>query len=303
MSDYSTYRKTEYQKDLEYAKQFIFSFGSNYALGTRLFNRRVREATIIFYAFVRYADEIVDNPGEKMPGQTHETIDEFTAEWEGVINNGPSEETHSILRSNYWLFTQYDIPFDYTFDFLAAMKQDLTKARYKDYAELERYMWGSASIVGHVMTFIVGYTDKVAFDHARSLGEAMQLANFLRDVNEDYVDRDRIYLPQNQMSAFAVTDEMIAGQKMTPELFNFIKQYIEINEKLFDRGITGIKYLKSGKFSILLASRMYRENIRMLKKRDYDIFGPKIRLTNLYKACVLISTIVIYPFWLLKKKS
>jgi len=303
MSDYSTYLETEYQNDLDYTKQFIFSFGSNYSLGTRLFNRRVREATIIFYSFVRYADEIVDNPTETMTGQTHATIDEFVTEWEQVIEHGPDKKTHSILRSNYWLFKHYDIPFDYTFDFLAAMNQDLTKERYKNYAELEHYMWGSASIVGHVMTFIVGYNDKKSFDYAKALGEAMQLANFLRDVNEDYVERNRIYLPQNQMSAFGVTNEMIAGQKMTPELSNFIKQYIEINEKLFDKGIYGIKYLMSGKFSIFLASRMYRENIRLLKKRDYNIFGPKIRLTNIHKCWMLVSTIAIYPFWLLKKKS
>ncbi len=303
MSDYSTYLKTEYQNDLNYCKQFIFSFGSNYSLGTRLFNRHVREATIIFYAFVRYADEIVDNPDQTMNGQTHETLDEFIVEWEDVVKNGPNKNTHSTMRGNYWLFTQYDIPFDYSFDFLAAMKQDLAKSRYKNYAELQQYMWGSAAIVGHVMTFIIGYTNKIAFDHARALGEAMQLTNFLRDINEDYQERDRIYMPQDHMATFAVDNGMIAGQTMTPQLHNFLKHYVEKTEKLFTQGIDGLHYLKSGKFSILLASRMYRENIRILKKRDYDIFASKIRLTNIYKIWILLSTITIYPFWLLKKNS
>ena len=301
MSDYITYRQTEYQFDLNYCKQFIFSFGSNYALGTRLFNKRVREATIIFYAFVRYADEIVDNPDKKIYGQTHETLDEFIAEWKEVISNGPNTNSHQILRSSYWLFKKYDIPFDYTFDFLAAMKQDLIKTRYKNYAELENYMWGSASIVGHVMTFIVGYLDPIAFEHAKALGEAMQLANFLRDIDEDYVERDRIYMPQQHMATFGVHDQMIVDQKMTPELFNFLKHYIEHTERLFTKGINGIKYLQSGKFSILLASRMYRENIRILKKRDYDIFAGKICLSKLRKMRLLVSTVFIYPLWLLGK--
>jgi phytoene synthase len=301
MSDYTTYQQTEYQNDLNYCKQFIFSFGSNYALGTRLFKRQIREATIFFYAFVRYADEIVDNPNETVNGQTHSTIDEFIAEWEEVIEKGPTKKTHQILRSNYWLFKIYDIPFDYTFDFLLAMKQDLTKERYKTYPELEQYMWGSASIVGHVMTFIVGYRDKTAFDHAKALGEAMQLANFLRDIDEDYVKRNRIYMPQDHLATFAATEQMIHDRKMTPEFHNFLKQYVEKNEKLFQLGINGIKYLKSGKFSILLASRMYRENIRILKKREYNIFESKIRLTNRHKFWMLISTTLMYPIWVLKK--
>lgn len=302
MSDYNTYKATKYRHDLNYCKQFIFSFGSNYALATRLFNTRVREATIIFYAFLRYVDEIVDNPEKKMNGQTHTTIDVFIDEWKKTVNFGPNQDTHPILRSNYWLFTQYNIPFDYTFDFLDAMKQDLTKERYKNYAELENYMWGSASIVGHVMTFIVGYSDKVAFDHAKALGEAMQLANFLRDINEDYQERNRIYMPQEHLAVFGANEQMIINQEMTLELTNFLQFYIQKTEDLFKKGIDGIKYLQSGKFSILLASRMYRENIRILKNRNYDIFSSKIRLGNLRKITILISTICIYPFWLIKTK-
>ncbi|MFT6361142.1 MAG: phytoene synthase [Candidatus Paceibacteria bacterium] len=298
MKEYSTY-----PKDLEYCKQFIFSFGSNYALGTRLFNKRIREATIFFYSFVRYSDEIVDNPREKMPGQTHETLDEFISEWEEVIENGPTKESHPILRSNYWLFKKYEIPFGYTFDFLAAMKQDLTKERYKNYAELEHYMWGSASIVGHVMTFIVGYRDTIAFEHAKALGEAMQLTNFLRDIAEDYEERGRVYLPQNDTDTFGVTEEMIKDQVMTKELYNLTYFYAEKTEELFKEGIDGIKYLKAGKFSILLASRMYWENIRILKKRSFDIFGEKIRLSKIRRIQILFSTVCIFPFWLLKNKS
>ncbi|MFT4536865.1 MAG: phytoene synthase [Saprospiraceae bacterium] len=294
MSNYSTYKKTEYRDDLAYCKQFIFSFGSNYALGTRLFTKRVREATIFFYAFVRYADELVDNPDKKMEGQTHSNLDKFIEEWEDVIKHGLKKDSHSILRSNYWLFKKYEIPFYYTFDFLSAMKQDLEKSRYQNYAELENYMWGSASIVGHVMTYIVGYSDVVAFENAKALGEGMQLANFLRDVNEDYQERDRIYLPQDEMLTYGVTNKMIAQQKMTPELYNLIYYYVEKTEDLFTKGIDGIRYLENGRFSILLASRMYRENIRILKKRNYDLFGSKIRLSKYKKIQILLSTFVLY---------
>jgi len=302
MSDYSTYRQTEYHHDLQYSKQFIFSFGSNYSLGVKLFPKEIREATIFFYGFVRYADELVDNPHQKMPGQTHTSIDDFISEWKQVIEYGPTEKTHPILRSNYWVFKNNEIPFDYSFDFLDVMKQDLSIERYKDYAILEHYMWGSASVVGHVMTFIVGFSDARAFDHAKALGEAMQLANILRDISEDFIDRNRVYLPQNDMTLFAVTESMIAEKKMTPQLFNFVKHYTERTEILFNTGIDGIHYLNHGGFSVLLASRIYRENIRILKKRKYDIFAGKIKISKCKKIIILCTTIILYPVLMMKNK-
>ena len=295
MNDYITSALA--RSDFAYCKQFIFSFGSNYALGVRLFPKSIQRATIIFYAFVRYVDEIVDNPDQSIPGQTHASVDDFIRAWEQVMNHEPDENTHPVIRANYYLFLEYQIPFSYLDDFLVAMKQDMTKKRYHQYAELEHYMWGSATIVGHVMTYFVGYYDAAAFGDARALAEAMQLANFLRDVNEDYVDRDRIYLPLNDMELFGVSESDIVAGEMNDRLRNFIRHYVERTEKLFAQGISGLHFLKKGQFSILLASRMYRENIRILAKRDYDIFGQKIRLSKWHKIGILITTTIMYPFW------
>ena len=130
----------------------------------------------------------------------------------------------------------------------------------------------------------------------------MQLANFLRNINEDYQERNRIYIPQQDMTIFAVTEDMIQEQKMTKELKNLVHHYYERADTLFKKGINGIHDLVSGKFSILLASRMYRENIRILRRFNYNIFGKKIRLSRCKKIWILLTTVMIYPFWLLKNK-
>ncbi len=302
MNDYITYKKSHYSDDLKYLEKFIFSFGSNYALGVQLLPKKIREATIIFYGFVRYADELVDNPELQIPNKTHSNINTFIREWEQTLDHEPNKNTHPTIRAVYWLFLEYKIPFNYIEDFLYTMQQDIKKERYENYSELKKYMWGSASVIGHIMTYIIGYSNPICFDNAQALGEAMQLANFLRDINEDYQERNRIYLPQQDMFIFGVHDEMIENQIMTPGLRNLIHHYNDRTEGLFNKGIRGIKYLKHGKFSILLASRMYRENIRILRKRNFDIFGSKIRLSKWHKFRILISTIAIYPFWLLKNK-
>src|SRR4029079_2730893 len=100
-------------------------------------------------------------------------------------------------------------------DFLAAMTSDLDVDSYADMAALDRYMWGSASVIGlqvlHVLTTAPGVTREEAAPHAIALGEAFQLTNFLRDVAED-VDRGRVYLPEDLMAAHGATREPRAAR-------------------------------------------------------------------------------------------
>ena len=296
MEDYSTYLHSQYQADLEICKQYLFEYGSNYAAATKLFAKRQREATTIFYAFVRYPDELVDNPDQQHPGQTHRSLQEFITEWSDVVEQGPVSNTHPIIRAAYYFFKHYEIPFDYPKDFLNAMHQDLSKERYHSYKELVGYMWGSASTVGHAMTYVLAYKNKRAFEHAQALAEAMQLANFLRDIDEDYQERGRIYLPQQDMMVFGVDEDMIARQEMTDELRNLVKHYVERADGLFRKGNKGIKLLRSGQFQVYFASVRYRHYLSIIKSRNYDVFSSKIRLGLWNKVFVFLYAVISFPF-------
>ena len=74
-------------------------------------------------------------------------------------------------------------------------------------------MYGSASVVGLMMCYIVGYQDEesleVAKPYAIELGNAMQLTNFLRDIREDYVDIGRIYIPEQILRKHNLSHEDI----------------------------------------------------------------------------------------------
>ena len=100
---------------------------------------------------------------------------------------------------------RWQIPWD-TFDaFLESMAMDLTVTRYETYADLQRYMYGSAAVIGLQMLPILEPSDTAAAAAgAMKLGEAFQLANFIRDVGED-LDRGRIYLPLAELAEFGVT--------------------------------------------------------------------------------------------------
>lgn len=294
--DYSMYQKNLYSVDVLSLKHFIHTYNSNYALATMLFPKRIREATLILYSFVRYADELVDNPEKKIPGQTHAGIDEFVIEFNQVVSDGfVSNTNHPIIRANYFLFIEYNIPFNYLHDFLKVMADDRVLDKYHSYAELEHYMWGSATVVGHIMTYIIGYTDPSAFDHARALAEGMQLANFLRDINEDYQDRKRIYLPIQDQKVFGVNLESIKTQQMTPQLYNLINFYRKRAEGLFEKGIRGITLLnRSGRFPVLLAAYVYRYNLRILRVRKCNVFTTPIRISPWRKGLITVHALWDY---------
>lgn len=74
---------------------------------------------------------------------------------------------------------------------------------YETYDQLRTYMYGSAMVVGEMMCYVVGTHDiPAALPAAHALGEAMQLTNFLRDVREDRIDLQRIYMPNDDLGKY-----------------------------------------------------------------------------------------------------
>lgn len=279
----------QYLEDLSYCRGLLDSFSSNYSLALKLFPAKVQDQVSVFYAFLRYADELIDNPEKDFPGRSHGSLGAFVDEWKSLLEGQRDWSTaHSVMRATHQLFEQHSIDLGYLGDFIEAMQQDQTQQRYANYRELEEYMWGSAGIVGHVMAHILGYTDPTALNKAKSLGEAMQLANFLRDIDEDYQQRGRIYLPQDAMVKFQVSEDMLSDQRATPELRSLLRYYVRHTEQLFDEGDSGIPLLVQGRSAVAAASRIYRANLNILAGREYDPFGPTIRVPR-WKKILLIS--------------
>ena len=95
-------------------------------------------------------------------------------------------------------------------DFFASMRMDLTVRDYPDRAALDVYVHGSAEVIGLQVLPVLGTVVPAAeaAPYAAALGKAFQLTNFLRDVAED-LDRDRVYLPADELAAFGVDRELL----------------------------------------------------------------------------------------------
>ncbi|AQL43601.1 geranylgeranyl-diphosphate geranylgeranyltransferase [Halorientalis sp. IM1011] len=273
---------------LEASRQIHRRTGKTFYYATRLFPERIRHKTYVLYAFFRIADEVVDDEDNDLsPAEQRDRLERFR---EAAL--GRRETDDPVLQAFDDVRRETDVTEDDVDLFVDAMATDIEKHRYETYDELEAYMRGSASAVGYMMTGIMDVEDPdVARPHARALGEAFQLSNFLRDVREDVVDRDRIYLPRETLDQYGVTESEIENLEMSDGFRSAMIHEMARAEKLYREGVAGIKYLPEDcQFAVLLAAVLYADHHRLIRERDYDVLSETPDLSTTRKLWLIAKT-------------
>jgi phytoene synthase len=259
------------------ARRILRHHGKSYYFATRCFPPELQKSTCALYAFVRLPDEIVDNEPQSTPAELariREKLETWKCDWQRAYDEGGSN--HPILHIAALTFHQHKIPLEYSTAFVDAMIQDTHVARYETFTDLQQYMYGSAACVGLMMSHIIGFSDAVALKHATQLGEAMQLSNFLRDIEEDYFLRNRVYLPQDELREYSLCDDDIANKNFSPNFQRFMRFQIERASTLYDQANAGIAYLKpEGRFAVMAASTLYRAILLKLEKQNCNPFAGR----------------------------
>lgn len=267
------------------ARQLLRHHGKSYAFATRLFPKELQDSTGALYAFFRLPDEIVDNSPIETPADLENVkrrLDQFRDQWRLAHQTGNSSDP--ILRVVAVTFHKHQIPFHYSEDFLAAMIQDTHQARYADYADLEDYMYGSAAVVGLMMSHVIGFSDQTALEHAKKLGYAMQLTNFLRDIDEDFALRGRVYLPQDELARFGVNGGDIETRNFGPKFRALMEFQAARCHQLYEEADLGIPMLnQEGRFPVATASALYRAILGKLEEKEWNPFLGRVKTGKIEK--------------------
>ena len=270
-------------------KQIHRETGRTFYFATQLLPERVRRPTYVLYAFFRIADEVVDSEkAETIPNDEQRRRLEMLREQA----LGEKEPTRPELKAFLEVKQEYDIPDEEINVFIDAMKTDIDKSRYETFGELRDYMRGSASAVGVMMTAIMEPENREkALPHARALGEAYQMSNFLRDVREDIVQRDRIYLPLETLNQHGVTEGQIKNLEYSSGFGEAIRDELLRTEQLYHEGVAGIRLLpKDCQFAVLLASVMYSDYHTQIREYDYDVLNNEPSLSMPRKLSLFART-------------
>jgi len=258
----------------EECKRLNALHGKTYYLATLLLPAKKRPPVHALYGFARYADEIVDDLASTLSEEEKaRELRNWGSQVISDLRQGKSDDL--IGRALVDTVTRYSIPLDYFEAFMKSMEMDLTVTRYNNYDELMTYVYGSAVVIGLEMLPILGYSDPRAIEAATALGTAFQLANFIRDIDED-IDRGRIYMPLDELQRFGVSEAMLLNRKLTPEIVEAIKFQIARVRELQAIADAGIKYLDPiSRPCIRAASELYCGIVDEIEANGYDVFSKR----------------------------
>jgi 15-cis-phytoene synthase len=153
-------------------------------------------------------------------------------------------------------------------------------------------MWGSASVIGLMMLPLLGPLTTDAREHAIALGEAFQLANFIRDVGED-LQRGRIYLPAEDLQKFSVTEDDLQAGLVTDQIRSLLSFEIDRTRQIFAFAAEGVAKVETYSRPCLeTAIELYGGILGEVEKADYDIFSGRVVVPGRRRAAVALPALV-----------
>ncbi len=257
-----------------------------------------RNAAYAIYSFCRYLDDQVDlAPGDDARAKAIADLRIFV--------NQLFASNNFVLKSNLtWLpafqqtVARYQIPPSYFFDLLTGVEMDHGKVRLQTWEELNHYCYYVAGVVGLMMVKVLADSPEDLSAPALNLGIAMQLTNILRDVKEDY-QRDRIYLPKDEMDRFGVTENDIASGQLNAPLISLLQFQISRARDYYKKSENGIIALPrdGSQLTVWLMRTIYAEILHEIEKADYQIFRKRVFVSTPRKIFLALKA------WNLYRKS
>jgi 15-cis-phytoene synthase len=269
-------------------REFNKRHGTTYYWSTKVLPRVKQHHVHALYAFARYADDIVDEipsqGGRDVPIEVRAAaLADFGARFFTDLEAGRSDDP--VLKAVVHTVRAFDIDIEGFRRFLRSMTMDLTVESYATWGDLLVYMDGSAAVIGEMMLPILEPSDyDAALPHARDLGNAFQLTNFLRDIDED-LDRGRQYLPLEDTDRFGVE---LTDRRVTPQFVELMQFEIARCRELYRSADLGIAMLpdRSAK-CVRAAHTLYGRILDKIESQHYDVFSSRASVSTTQKAVMV----------------
>ncbi len=179
---------------------------SNLAFALRILPPARRDDAVTFYAFCRSVDDLADAPGQPL-----ETRQSALEDWKNGLRHGFAKPT-GLQQEILALRERHQLPTDLLTAIIDGCLSDLQPQRFGTWDDLCQYIWQVAGAVGLVSIRLFGCTDPASAHYAVVLGQALQLTNILRDLNEDLANGARIYLPLADLARFGLSEADLLGR-------------------------------------------------------------------------------------------
>ena len=273
---------------LDYCREKAQTSQSNFLASFRFLSAPQRDAMTILYAYCRELDDIVDDSRD--PSIARTTL----AWWRQDLAKAyqaqatPEHPVNQALRSIHPVFR---LPESELTDIINGMEMDLHHSRYATFDDLKYYCYRVAGVVGRLIARILGYTQDATLQYAETLGLALQLTNIIRDVGED-ARMGRIYLPQDELAQFGVSETSILAATPTPEFATLMQFQFNRARDTYRQAIALLPPAdkKAQKAGLIMASIYHALLLEIERDGLANVLRYKIRIPNPRKMRIALKT-------------
>jgi squalene synthase HpnC len=234
----------------------------NFPVASLLLPARLRRPVKVIYAFARSADDFADE-GDAPPAERLAALDRYRAELQRI--QAGEAPTTPLFREVAATIAEFRLPIAPFFALLDAFSQDVVKARYANFQEVLQYCERSANPVGALLLHLYQAASPDNLRRSDAICTGLQLVNFWQDVEIDY-RKDRVYLPQDEMTRFGVGEHDIAARDAGPAWQNLLAFQIDRARAMLESGAPLAATL-SGRIGLELAM-IVQGGLRILEKLD-----------------------------------
>ncbi len=272
------------EQSYRYCRRVARARARNFYYSFLLLPAPQRSAMCAIYAFMRYCDDLSDEPGANRAA-----IDRWRADLDAALEGRFGG--HPVWPAFHDAVTRYSIPHGYFYEMIEGVASDLEPRRFETFGQLYRYCYQVASVVGMTVVHIFGFDSPAALPLAEKCGIAFQLTNILRDIRED-LENGRVYLPAEDLGRFGVTEEDMAAGKRDGafvELMRFeaarARAHYEESRPLLE-----VIHPRSRR-SLWALIEIYSRLLQRIESRNYDVFSERVRLSAWEKSEIVLRAL------------
>ncbi len=261
------------------AKNFYYSF--------LLLEAGQRDAMCAIYAFMRQCDDLSDDPATSDKGELEQTIRLWRLELDRALRGDTSDGV--IWPAFHDTVQRYGIPHRFFHEMIDGIASDIEPQKMETYAQLYRYCYHVASVVGLTIIYIFGFHSIRALLLAEKCGVAFQLTNILRDVRED-AETGRVYLPAEDLEKFGVTAEQLRSGEEDDRFRDLMRFEVARAQELYAKSEPLLDLIDPKSRRSLWALRgIYLRLLKKIECSGYNVLRQRIAVSKPAKLALLLS--------------
>ncbi len=261
-----------------YCQTRVARSGSSFYYSFLFLPLDTRRAITAFYALCRELDDVVDECHDA--GVATSKLAWWRSELARMAEGVPQ---HPVTRALIATPQGRALPVPLLLEIIDGMAMDIVQTRYADFATLQLYCHRVAGVVGELAATIFGYQDSATRTYAHDLGLAFQLTNIIRDVGED-ARRGRIYLPQQELQQFNVTEADILQYRSTPAFQSLMQFQYQRAEAFYAKALGELPAMdrKAQRPGLVMAA-IYRTLLAEIRLAEFPVLQARVSLTRIRK--------------------